>query len=270
MKLKAILALLVVGCVGLVVAKKTHLFSYATTAWRQVAKDAKDAVPTKFEIERLRGEIANLDQDVNTMIRPVAEYKVSIDRLRIEIAKSQANLDDTRKDLLARTDALKEGRTRVVLNNREFDAAQVREKLRGDFELFKRQEANLAARSKVLEAKQAALKASQDQLVKVIQKKREYEVRLAQLEAENETLAAAAVGEGKIQIDNSRATEIDRALTALEDRIKADINVIEMRTHGLIPTNARPQTAPLDLNAIRAHLEGTGSAPAQPEEVSRK
>ena len=65
--------LLIVG-VGVFLARKTSL-SYAGTLWSQVKTETKNHVPTRFEIQRVRHELAQLDNDIGGMIRPIAEYK---------------------------------------------------------------------------------------------------------------------------------------------------------------------------------------------------
>ena len=90
--------------------------------------------------------------------------------------------------------------------------SRIRTKLQADFDGYKRLESHLHSQHKLLEAKEASLKAAQDQLAKVIAKKREFELRLAQLEAEEETLQVARLG-SKLQLDDSRATQIEAVLS---------------------------------------------------------
>jgi len=257
--MKKTITLLVAGAIGLVVlAKTTHLLSYATTAWSQAKVEAKKSVPTKFEIERIRNEIASLDNDVNQMIRPVAEYKVAIDRLRKEIDRTEGKVDEQRKVLLGVTEALKKGEKKLVFAERCYTAEQVKSQLARDFESFKRVEANLASQKKLLESKENALRSSQEQLQQVLSKKRDYEVRLAQLEAENETLAMSSVGT-EIRFDPSRAASIEESLRGLEDRIAAAVEAqnLEKATFpaAAIPFNHRNAPA-IDLGAMQNHLKG--------------
>jgi len=258
--MKKTITLLVAGAIGLVVlAKTTNLWSYASTAWTQVKHETKNTVPTKFEIERIRHEIAGLDGDVNQMIRPVAEYKVAIDRLRKEIDRTEGNVDEQRKTLLNVTTDLKKGEKKLHYGGKEFTAEQVKTQLARDFESFKRVEANLAAQRKLLESKEAALRSSQEQLVQVLTKKKDYELRLAQLEAENETLAMTSVG-SEVRFDPSRAAGIEQSLRDLEDRIATEQRLQEMKSgvaSQVIPFNQRT-SANVDLNAIQSHLKGEG------------
>lgn len=261
--MKKTITLLAAGAIGLIVlAKTTNLWSYASTALTHAKVEAKKSVPTRFEIERIRNEIASLDNDVSQMIRPVAEYKVAIDRLRTEIGKTEAKVDDQRKVLLGVTEELKKGEKKLNFGGKCFTPDQVRSQLARDFESFKRVETNLASQRKLLEAKESALHSAQEQLQTVLSKKKDYEVRLAQLEAENEALAMSSVGT-EIRFDPSRAASIEESLRSLEDRIAAAAEEQKIQTAtfppAAIPFNQRNAPA-VDVNAIQAHLKGEKAA----------
>lgn len=242
------------------VAHRAHLTSYAGTWWSQVRTEAKNSVPTKFELERIRYEIASLDQDISQMIRPVAEYKAVIDRLRRDIAKGQSNLDDQRKVLLDVAKDLEENPKFVIYGGEKFPADRVRVRLGNDFESFKRIEKHLATQRQLLEAKEGSLKASQEQLAKVLEKKREFEIRLAELETREETMQIARIGSTP-QIDSSRATQIEDALQQVEHRHSVETAALELRNNtivgGPIPFANRSKT-PIDVKTIRQHLEQGG------------
>jgi peptidoglycan hydrolase CwlO-like protein len=238
----------------------------------QVSCEAKGSIPTRFELERIRNEIANLDHDVNRMIRPVAEYKVQIDRMRKDVERTQANVDEQRKVLLGMTEDLRNNPMSVNYAGREYPADQVRHKLNKDFDSFKRLEANLKTQRKLLDAKENSLRASQDQLAKVITKKRDYELRLAQLEAEEETLNVARIGNSRLKLDDSRATQIDAGLAEIEKRHDVERAQIELEASGAL-TDHIPvhQRGPVDLQTIRNHLQNPiPAAPEAPETVSNK
>jgi chromosome segregation ATPase len=257
--MKKILALLLVAGVGLFVAKRTFLCSYVNTCASEVSSEVKRQIPTKFELERIKHEIASLDRDISRMVRPVAEYKTQIDWMRKDVQKTQARLDERKQQLLTMTEDLKANNV-TIHYDREYPVEVIRSKLNKDFDSYKRLEKHLETQRKLLDAKENSLKASQEQLAKVITKKREYELRLAQLEAEEETLQVARIG-SKLQLDDSRATQIETALTELEKRHDDERNFIEMKA-GVLSTDAIPvHERPLDVNAIRAYLQG--KVPAQ-------
>jgi peptidoglycan hydrolase CwlO-like protein len=247
-----------------VVSRATNFCSYARTLWSQAKTEAKRSVPTKFELERIRAEIKNLDADLDNMIRPVAEYKAVIERLRRDIARGETNLDGQKKALLAVTEDLKANPKMVVFDGRRYSPETMKVRLGHEFDTYKRVEANLTTQRKLLEAKEASLRASQEQLLKVVNKKREFEVRLAQLEAEEETLQIARIG-SDIRIDNSRATQIEDALRGVEDRQEAERQEISLRTGGILSDGTPVQDrngGPVDVDAIRTYLEGGANTTA--------
>lgn len=270
--------LLIIGIIGAVavvaIVKKTNVCSYASTLVSTVSAQAKEQVPTKFELERIRNEITALDGDISQMIRPIAEYKSAIEKLRKDIAKGETTVATRKKDLL---DVVKdlEANKAFVVNGRPYTNEQVRRQVDRDTADLKKIEKQVKAQQQILDAKELSLKATQEQLAKVISKKREYEIRLAQIEAEEETLQVARIG-STIKIDNSRATQIEEALAALEQKQSVDRNEQILRTNDLVnvPLQDRNRT-PDDLNAIRNYLEGnaepsTPAATKVPEKTASK
>jgi chromosome segregation ATPase len=253
--------LLVLGIAFLVV-KKTAVGSYVNYFWSSACAAAKNQIPTKIEIDRVRNEIASLDGDINGMIRPIAEHKAAITRLKKEVVTLQAKLDQQRETLLTLTKDLEGNPTKVVYEGVSYTADRLRHKLQKDFDSYKRLEANLGSQRKILEAKETSLQATQEQLGKVVSKKREYEERLAQLEANEETLQIARIG-SSVQIDSSRATQIEEALRDIERRQDVQRAEIELRNNAvaddMIPVG-RGKTPPVDPAAIREYLEKTEAA----------
>ncbi len=250
---------LIVGILGavalVVVLKKTNVCSYAGTLMSQVSNEAKNQVPTKFELERIRNEIAGLDGDISQMIRPIAEYKAAIERLRKDIARSEKNIDERKKTLLTVIEDL-EANKKFVVNDKTYTPEQVRRQLQRDTDGLKQIEKHVKVQQQILEAKEQSLKATQDQLAKVISKKREYEIRLAQLEADEETLQVARIG-SDVKIDNTRATQIEDALAAIESRHDVEREVGKLKAGELANINLQERNrTPSDLSALRTYLEG--------------
>jgi len=255
---------LIVGILGavalVVVLKKTNVCSYASTLVSTVSKDAQDQVPTKFELERIRNEIAALDGDISKMIRPIAEYKYDIEKLRKDLVKSEKNIEERKQTLLTVLGEL-EANKKFVINERTLSHEQVRKQVQRDTETLKQVEKHVKVQQQVLEGKELALKATQEQLAKVITKKREYEIRLSQLEAEEESLKALSVG-ADLKLDPTRAAQIEEALAAIEKRQQVARHQLNMKTDADIANlnlEDRNRTAP-ELNAIRSYLEGNEPA----------
>ena len=257
--MRKVFLVLVIAGLGLLLAIKTSFLSYAGTLWGQVRAETKKAIPTRFEMERARHELAHLDGDINAMIRPIAEYKAAVGQLQKEIAKTEAALNEQKPLLLTMAKDLEGNPTVVLYQGEEFAAERVRQKLQRDFDSYQRMEKNLASQRKLLDAKEASLRAAQDQLAKVIGKKKEFELRLAQLEADEETLQIARIG-SKLEFDDSRATQIEAALADIEQRQTVQRTEIELKTqtfaNDLIPVGPRQRSGGVDAAAVRRYLEG--------------
>lgn len=204
--MKKIVTLVLMLAVGFWAAKKVSLFSYAGTLWTKVKTETKNQVPTRFELERVRHEIAQMDSDVSRLIRPIAEQMAAINQLKKDLKTARDNLADQKAGLLALTRDVESNAPVASQTGETYSPERLNQKLQRDFTSYKRLETNLKSQEKLLEAKESALSATRDQLTKLISKKREYEVRLAQLEADEETLQVVRLGT-KLEIDDSRATE---------------------------------------------------------------
>jgi chromosome segregation ATPase len=251
------------------ISKKTNFNSYVSTAWAQAQKEVKEQIPARLEIERIRHEIAHLDGDLGNMIRPVAEHTAAIAKLKKDIQASQTEIERKREELLKMTKDLESNPKQVVYDGKSYTADRIRTKLNRDFDSFKRLESKLESQRKLLEAKELSLQASHDQLAKVTAKKREYEVRLAQLEADQEALNLAAMGT-PFKIDDSRASEIERSLAELEQRQNVLKAELEIKSNAFINDGipVGNKTPAPDVSSIRRHLE-TPSTLATTTEVSK-
>jgi hypothetical protein len=264
--MKKTIALVAAGVIGLaVLAKTTNVSSYVSTAWSQARVAAKQQVPTKFEIDRIRNEVASLDQDMDRMIRPIAEHKIAVERMRKDVARDEDRLVDQKKVLLDATAAVKGAKPGEKLfygvPPQAFSVDKVKARIALDFEVYKRFEKHVAAQKQLLESKEVTLRAAQEQLQSFASKKREFEVQLSQLEAEHEINQVAAVGTD-IKIDTTRAASIAQALADLKDTIDKDRAVAEMRKdfanlNGIQLSQPQQSAAvTVDLEAIQTHLEG--------------
>jgi hypothetical protein len=262
--MKKTIALVAAGLVALVVlAKTTNFTSYASTLWSQAKTAVKESVPTKFDIDRIRHEIASLDGDLDRMISPIAQHTVAVKRLQTEVEQNDKRLAEQKQILLdatAKVKGVKNGE-KLWYGENCYTAAQVTKRIEADFKAYRNLERTTEAKRTELAAKETILRAAQEQLQSFMGKKKEFEVLLAQLEAEHELNQVAAIGTD-IKIDDTRAAQIAKDLEELKTKIETQKEFLQMR-QGIIAVKdlnlAQPQAGPaVDLEAIQAHLEGRG------------
>jgi chromosome segregation ATPase len=256
--MKKLLIIGVAVLAGLWVAKRVHLASYANTLWCQVSQSAKAQVPTKFELERIRNEIARMDGQIQGMVGPIAEHMTAIGELQKDIDRTRTALAGKKTRLLALSESVKNGDLRVSFEGRNYALSAARRKLDREFSTYKADEAQLATKEKILEAKEQALEATRGQLDKLISKKREFEVRVAALEVRYEQLEAAKIG-SDIRVDDGLATEIATGLKEIEHQLAVAENKLRLLNGGFPHDRTRAtevEESTIDPAAVQNYLHG--------------
>jgi len=247
---------IVVAC--LVVAKKTKVASYACTLVTQGREQVLSQIPRSVVIANTRSEIKKLDRDYNALLGPIAEKKASIKRLDREITTGQANLAEQREALLALTKSVEAKETQISIQGVNYKLPRAEVELKRGFANFKKLETNLAAKERLLDAEQQYVAACLDQLEKLVTQKREFEVRLAELEAQESLMNARRVTM-PMKSDDGRVADIKSALDQIEQSqmIETERRQLEAQFGTTIAdAPANVQAGTVDVNEIRDHLTG--------------
>lgn len=265
--------LIVVGLIvvaGVWVFKKTNITSYASTLWSNGAACLKNQVPREFEIDRVRNQISQLDGDVRNLLGPIAEKMAQIKKLDRDIQTARANLKEQRENLLALTQAVESGDKFVVVGGEELKLAHAKTRLEREFTIFKRGEQHLNSQEQLLDAHRKNLSVTHEQLSKMMEQKREFEIRLAQLEVQEEHLKLQRITT-PITIDESRIADIKATLDAIEQGQEVDAAKVQLlqQYNGKLSTRPTGTLAATDVAAIRAYLEGQATVSTRSTANSR-
>ncbi len=252
----AILGAIVVA--GLFLFNRTHLGSYAGTAWKKVKEGAKQSVPLEFEIECVKNEVSKLVPDMKKNLSTIADEMVQVENLREDIVVTKAQLDKQRDNVLTMRKDLESGARKVKYGDREYSAERVKEKLARDWESYKNCEKNLETKERLLETREQALAVEREKLATMRQRKDQLEVQVAQMDADLKNLRLAQT-RSDFQIDDSRLARINASLASIRDRLKSEKLVTEMGgtfANDLdIPVEKRVKTTEL-LKDIDSHFGG--------------
>jgi chromosome segregation ATPase len=231
------------------VFKKTHLGSYIRTAWAGLKSSAKNQVPLEFEIERVRQEIAKLDDDIRDHLSPMAEEMANIKSLKTRIRVTKENLKKEEANILTMTRDLekceKDGTQAIYYGEDEYTPEQVKAKLDRDFASYRLAEAELKSQQKMLEAKDKSMRVNREKLAKMKSLKRDLEVQLANIEADLKAVRLAEATD-QFQVDDTRLSGIKSSLDDIRHRIDVRRNKVEL--HGQfandpIPVHKKPKSA---------------------------
>jgi superoxide dismutase len=261
-----ILALIVL--VGLFVCHRTNLGSYLATAWANVTQTAKRQVPLEFEIDRIRHEIAHLDDDMRAQLSPIAEEMATVKTLRRKVQVTRDSLKIQKASLLSMTRELESGGKYISSGDEEYSAEDVKAKLARDFASYQRCEAELKSQEQLLSAKEQSLKAVRDQLASMKTLKRDLEVQLAQLEAELKTVRLAQTKD-KYQLDDSRLSDIKASLADIEHRLNVERAKTELNgqfASTMAPVRKKPRPTGELTAAVKKYFGET--TVSKPEKVA--
>jgi hypothetical protein len=253
MKKILVIGLLVVG--GLWVCKRTHLCSYASTLWNKGRQAVKSEIPRQFELDRIQHEIDKLDNDIRTMLGPIAEKQAALNRLERELKDVRVTHNDLRTSLLELTQKVEAG-GQVSWNGEDLSPSEARARLTRTFARFKAVDKNLKIREKVLTSQRRAIQLAKEQLSKISEQKSLFQARLEQLKANEEHLALESIAT-PLRFDEGRVADIKNSLDGVEQgqEVEREKRTLETQFGSRPRTAEEPECCPaVNLQEVRSFL----------------
>jgi chromosome segregation ATPase len=194
--------------------------SYVRTAFTRVRHNAKDAVPVQFEIDRARGEIANLEPAIKDNIETLARAEVDVEYLDREIAMVRDNLASEKKGMLALRDRLATGDFRLAGHGHvSYTAEEIKADLARRFDHIHHVTKNLEEKEATLKARQKAIVAARKQLTEMAAQKQLLLTKLAGIEAHLKMIEATKAS-NEFDFDNSALARAKQSVADLEKRLE--------------------------------------------------
>jgi len=214
---------------GLIVAGSFLGFgSHMKHAWHDAVKTAKGNIPPQFEIDRLRGEVNGLDQDLVKNFDTLATETVAVKRLSNEIDGMQARLDKQRTVVLQLRRDLSTGAKSVVYDRVEYTADELKENLVREYDSFLLAEGAVKAKREELKARTEGLNAGRAKIDTMRSAKEKLLAELAKIEAEYKRIQVAET-RSDFAVDDSRLSRIKTSMKELNDRVDAMKIAVEMK-----------------------------------------
>ncbi|NMC22061.1 MAG: hypothetical protein GYA33_16765 [Thermogutta sp.] len=235
---------LVVGGLGL-----GTTWSYIKTAWRGVGKEIRDATPIAFDLERLNGELKDLEPEIRNNLGVVAALEVDVENLEKNVAQVQEEQAKAMAEMRKLRDALAEDKTEYEFGGQLYKRSEVEADLAKRMDRYEARKAELEAARQLLAERRRNLEAAS-------RKVREYQGQYEQLKTQAESLAAqlktleTAQAAGEVTIDGSRLSRAKELAKEIERRIRVGQKVLDsqQKAEGDIPVDAdtRPVTQRFD------------------------
>jgi chromosome segregation ATPase len=244
---------------GLLVVKKTEVGSHLRAWWRDARTTVENSIPIPNEIERLRGEIARLDDVYRTQFHPVAVESVSVENLKKEIAEIEKKLDKQKADIQTMKTDLESNTAFIVYGDVKYSRKRVESDLAHRFEAYKTCEAGLKAKKDLLEAKEEKLAQAMNKLEGMKNAKVEMEAELARLEADYAGVVALKE-KNNFQIDDSALSRIKTSMARLQERVKVEKKECDLA--GLFAPAVNPTVQKVEKRDLLKEIDEHFGSPA--------
>jgi peptidoglycan hydrolase CwlO-like protein len=191
--------------------------SYVRTAFHKVRHNAKASVPVQFEIDKTREEVANLEPVIRDNIEAYARSEVDIEYLEREIAATRDNVAKEKKELLARTESLRNGEFRLA-GRVSYSPEEVKIDLARRLDHYKNMKRILDEKEKTLKSKLQGLTAARRQLDAMSAQKKTLLTKLDAIEAHLKAIEATKAS-NEFDFDDSALSRAKASVADLEKRL---------------------------------------------------
>ena len=216
--LKKLMLTGLVAAGGALAVGGTAGWSYLRTGYREASETVRSSVPIEWEIKRARQMIEDLKPEIAKNMRVVAHEEVEVQRLSEEIAGNQDELSQARQDILRLKGDLESGSVRFVYAGKKYSVDQVRDDLSARFKQFQVHEKTTDKLSQVLAAREKNLEALSRKLDEMIQKKKQLEIDVENLQARL-TMVEVAQTASPVALDDSHLSHTKELLDSIRVRI---------------------------------------------------
>ncbi|HPU07960.1 MAG TPA: hypothetical protein PLO20_15600 [Thermogutta sp.] len=238
------IGVLVVGGLGL-----GTTWSYIKTFWRGVGKEIREATPIAFDLERLNGDLKDLEPEIRRNLSILATLEVDVENLQKNIAEVEKEQSKAMAEMRKLREALAEEKTEYEFGGQLYTRRDVEANLAKRMDRYQARKVELEAARQLLAEKQRNLEATR-------RKVEAYQAQYRQLTAQAESLAAqlktleASQAAGTVTIDGSRLSRAKELAKEIERRIRVAQKILDtqQKAEGEIPVDidTRPITQRFD------------------------
>jgi DNA repair exonuclease SbcCD ATPase subunit len=223
-------------------------FSYVSTGWGQMHQAVHDSVPIKFQIDRARKMIKDLDPEIRRNMQLIAKEEVEVDKLTRQVDKAEKDLVRSREEIQRLNADLKRGDSNFVYAGRTYSEKQVKSDLENRFTRYQTSEATAEKLDKILAARQKGLIAAREKLEAMLSAKRQLEVEVENLEARLKMVEVAQTT-SDFNFDDSRLSRTKELITDIQTRIDVAEKMVgaEGTFHDEIPLSVETEDDSSDI-----------------------
>ena len=199
--------------------------SYVKTGLANARSAVADSVPIKFELERARKMIQELDPEISRHKREIAREELDLQKLEDQVQEDETKLAKSWSEIQRLRSDLQRGDSNYVYAGHSYTSKQVENDLTNRFARYQTKEATVDKLQKIVEARRRGLTAAQDKLKEMIAAKRQLEEEDENLEARQKMVEVAKAA-SDFNIDDSQLSRTRALLSDIEARIEVDAQLV--------------------------------------------
>jgi len=211
---------------ALYLAFGTSAPSYVRTAFHRFRHTAQDAVPVQFDIDRVREDVASLEQPILDNMQTFYRTQVEVENLDREIGAFQTNLEGEKKAILALRESVTSGGLHKV-GHVTYTAEEVKGEIARRFDHYRSASKILDEKKATIKAKREIMEAAKQQLVNMKAQKKEMLTRLEGIEARLKLIEAKRQTSEFSFDDGGALARVKQSVADLEKRIEVQARMAE-------------------------------------------
>lgn len=202
-------------------------FSYVATLGSRIHASVRDRVPVKFDLERAKQSISDLDPEIRQNMKTIARQEIEVAQLQEKVRSHQDQLAATRSQVERLNNDLQTGNTVFVYaKERSYTEAEVRADLERRFKRLQSQQQTNDKLEKILQARQSALDAAKEKLEAMIAAKRQLEIDVAELEARQQLVEVHQTN-SEINLDDSQLARTKELMDEIRTRVEVAEKLVD-------------------------------------------
>lgn len=209
----------------------SRLVPYAQTAYEKARRSVNDSVPVEFQIDAARKQLGNIQGDIDNMIYEIAREQVAVERLDIQLAEQQSELDRQYAHIMQMKNHLDSGESQFVVahrsGERSYSSSQVQEDLKNRFENYKVADLTVSKTGQILDVRRQGLESAKQKLEQTIATRDSLELDIESLQARKQMLDVAKQA-NSIKIDDSQLSRTQNMIDDIQAKLDVQEEVLSL------------------------------------------
>lgn len=221
--------------------------SYVRTSAGYIKETVKDSVPVKFQIDRARQMVKDLEPAVKEHLHMIAKEEVQLERLSKQIDASEKKAHTEEAKILRLRSDLDSEKNAFHYAGRSYSRKQVKVDLASRFKRFKTSQATLENLQKIQTVRQKSLQAAREKFEGLLAMRRQLLLEIESLEAQRQMVAAAKTS-NRYQFDDSQLGRVKELVDDLQVRLETESKLVDVSDslHTEIPVDETGETDIVD------------------------